>query len=98
MPSLIIVFTTKADKDEINIYQYISKIFGKAYADKFRKKLIELLRLIAIQPYIGRTTKNDRSLRVITISKQNKIIYKVTEENIIIIRILNTKTDISERF
>ena len=98
MPDLNIVFTRKADKDELTIYQYISEAFGEVYATKFRNKLINLFHTLANQPYIGRTSKNDRTLRVIIISKQNKIVYKVTGKNIVIIRILNTRTDVSQIF
>jgi len=98
MPDLNIVFTRKADKDELTIYQYISEAFGEVYATKFRSKLINLFYTLAKQPLIGRAAKNDRSLRVIIISKQNKIVYKVTDKNIVIIRILNARTDISENF
>lgn len=98
MPALNIVFTRKADKDEIAIYQYISETFGQIYANKFRSKLIDLFHSLINQPYIGRPAKNDISLRVVVVSKQNKIVYKVTEKNIVIIRIINTKTGISENF
>lgn len=98
MLALNILFTRKADKDEFAIYQYISETFGEVYATKFRSKLINLFYTLTEQPYIGRPAKNDTSLRVIIISKQNKIVYKVTGKNIVIIRILNTKTDKSENF
>ena len=98
MPDLNIVFTRKADKDELKIYQYISEAFGEVYATKFRSKLINLFYTLTKHPYIGRICKNDRSLRVIIISKQNKIVYKVTDKNIVIIRILNNKTDVSRNF
>ncbi len=93
-----IIFTNKADQDEIAIYKYITETFGQVYANKFRQKLIALLNVPASQSFIGRPAKNDKSLRVIMIGKQNKIVYKVAEEDIIIIRILNTKTGISENF
>ena len=98
MPVLEIVFTRKADKDEIAIYQYISETFGQVYANKFRSKLIDLFRNLSNQPYIGRPAKNDTSVRVIILNKQNKIVYKVAERKIVIIRILNTRIDISENF
>ncbi len=94
--SLNIIITKKADDDEAAIYNYISEKFGKVYAERFRKKIIELFKLIALQPFSGRPSKNDISIRVFIISKQNKLVYKVTQKDII--RILNTRTNISGGF
>jgi uncharacterized protein YpmB len=41
---------------------------------------------------IERVAKKDKSLRVLIPNNKNKIIYKVTEEEIIIVRILNMRT------
>lgn len=87
-----ILVTDKADKDEQLIYGYITKTFGEIYAVKFRQKLIALFKTLAKYPFIGRVAKNDPSLRVVLFSKQNKIVYKVTEKEVVIIRLLNTKT------
>ena len=95
---LTVIITQKADKDEIAIYEYISVEFGEVYAKKFRKKLIDLFNILSTQPFIGRPAKNDSSIRVIIIGKQNKIVYRVADEIIIIIRILNTKTNLSQNF
>jgi len=75
---LNIIITKKADGDETSIYNYISEKFGRQYAEKFRKKIIDLFRLIALQPFAGRPAKNDSSIRVFIISKQNKLVYKPT--------------------
>jgi len=96
--ALGIVVTKKADDDELAIYQYISKTFGSLYADKFRSRLIEVFTLMAKQPFIGRPAKQDKSIRVLMLSKQNKVVYKLTESQIIILRILNTKAKASGDF
>ncbi len=93
-----ITFTKKADKDEDAIYKYILNKFGETYGDKFRQKLIVILKTLSKQPYLGRTAKNDATLRVYIFSKQNKMVYKVTETEIIIVRILNTKTNFASKF
>ena len=97
-PPLSITITKKADVDETAIYNYISEIFGSIYADKFRQRLIELFKLLARQPFIGRPAKRDGSVRVFMISKQNKIIYKVTEKEIVVLRILNARTKLAGEF
>jgi plasmid stabilization system protein ParE len=91
MISYSIVVTRKADKGEQLIYEYITKTFGEIYAVKFRQKLIGLFKTLSKYPFLGRVAKKDPSLRVVLFSKQNKIVYKVTETELVI-RILNTKT------
>jgi len=93
-----VTITQKADKDEIGIYKYISEEFGEIYADKFRQKLILFFNLLSKQPFIGRPAKNDTTLRVYLFSKQNKVVYKVIQETVVIIRILHTKTNLASKF
>jgi len=47
---------------------------------------------------IGRVAKKDKSLRVLIPNDKNKIVYKVTENEIIVIRILNMKSKDSSNY
>jgi plasmid stabilization system protein ParE len=98
MMSYTLSFTNKADKDEKNIYKHITDKFGEIYARKFRRNLIEFCHFLIRQPFIGRLSKNDETLRVFIFSKQNKIVYKVEDNNITIIRILSIKTNLSSKY
>ncbi|WP_207493381.1 type II toxin-antitoxin system RelE/ParE family toxin [Aridibaculum aurantiacum] len=93
------VFTTKkAENDEAAIYHYIAATFGEIYARKFRDNLIEVFTILSKQPFIGRPAKKGQNLRVFLFSKQNKIVYKVSDTEIVILRLLNTNTNFSGRF
>ena len=98
MISYTFSFTKKADKDEADIYKYITQKFGEIYAERFRSNFIQFCNLLTKQPFIGRPAKNDNELRVFIFSKQNKIVYKIDENKITIIRILHTKTKLSSKF
>lgn len=50
------------------------------------------------QPFIGRPAKNDSTLRVFIFNKQNKVVYKVEDDCITMIRILNTQTDLFSKY
>jgi len=95
---LNILITQKADADEASIYQYIERRFGTIYAHKFRSKLIALFSKLAQMPTAGRAAKNDRSIRVFIFNRQNKVVYKATETEIIIIRILHAKAKMSGNY
>ena len=92
MSEYSIRITRKADKDEQLIYEYIVENFGEIYAQKFRGKLFDALEKLKKYPMIGRVAKKDKSLRVLIPNDKNKIVYKVTENEIIVIRILNMKS------
>ena len=74
------------------IYEYITEKFGELYAQSFREKMTETFEKLIKYPLIGRVAKKDKSLRVLVPNNKNKIVYKVTEKEIIIVRILNMKT------
>jgi plasmid stabilization system protein ParE len=93
-----ILLTKKADADITGVLNYITEKFGSVYADKFLRKLTDLFKLISHQPFIGRPAKQDPTIRVFVLSKQNKIVYKITESEIVILRVLNLKTRASENF
>lgn len=80
------LITDKADRDEENIYQFFSERFGEQYADKFREKIIQLFKALSLHPFAGRPAKNNKSIRVFVISRQNKLAYKLTETEIIFLR------------
>lgn len=79
MISYKVILTKKADKDQAAIYKYILKKFGDIYANKFREKLINLFELLSKQPLIERPAKNDNTLRIYIFSRQNRLVYKVSE-------------------
>ncbi|MCW3106848.1 MAG: ParE toxin of type toxin-antitoxin system, parDE [Segetibacter sp.] len=98
MNRLNVLITKRADKDESKIFEYIAKEFGETYAVVFRKKLIELFHTLSKHPLMEGLLKKMHHLEWLFIINKIKIVYKVTESDIIIIRILNTKTNLSHNF
>ncbi len=90
--------TQKADLDEQSVYKYISEKFGEIYAEKFRAKLIKTFQTLAKYPFIGRVAKNDKSLRVLIINKRNKLVYKIIESEIVIVRLMDMRTKSSGKY
>jgi len=93
-----VVITVAAAEDEAAIVSFITDRFGSSYAGKFRDELFRVLHLISRYPYIGRPAKQFTDVRVFLFNKQNKLIYKVTAEHVVILRLLNTRTDLSSRY
>jgi plasmid stabilization system protein ParE len=93
-----IVFTKSADKDEASIYKYIAETFGEIYAERFREKLLNAILLLSRHPFVGRPARNNPSLRVLLLNKQNKLVYTIAENDLIILRLLNTRTNYPSDF
>lgn len=93
-----IVVTKKANADEFAIYNYILTEFGKIYAEKFRSQLLQFFKTLSRYPFIGRAAKNNPTLRVYVLNKHNKLVYKVTEDKIVIVRLLLQKMKIAGRY
>ncbi len=98
MTGYTVQLTRKADDDEAQIYAYITERFGLVYAENFRAGFIRFCHLLTRQPFMGRPAKNDASLRVFLFEKQNKVVYKVENNHIAVLRILNTRTNLSSKF
>lgn len=95
---LRILITEKADSDEEAIYKYIARKFGKIYADKFRLRIIDLFKKLAVTPTAGRIAKNDRSLRIFIFNRHNKVVYKATQTDVVIVRILSSSRKASGEY
>lgn len=98
MPALKVIITRAANIDDTKIYEYISDEFGELYSEKFRNKIIKLFQTLSGHPLIGRPAKIDSSVRVINMTNKNKLVYKIVNNSIVILRILHNKTNSSHNF
>lgn len=97
MTAYKIVVTNAADKDEASIYSYIADKFGVVYADNFRNKLLRILKLLSNHPHLGRPAKRNAGVRVY-IFQQNKIVYCLKDDSLIVVRVLDMRTKIAGKF
>lgn len=94
---MTILYTPEARKDLINARQYIiENFFDETAAKNLTKKIVEKVALLAENPEMGVSLQSrvNRStdLQLLVIDKHIAF-YRVLEDKIYIIRILDTRTD-----
>ena len=94
---MTILYTPEARKDLINARQYIiEKFFDETAAKNLTKKIVEKVALLAENPEMGVSlrsrVKRSTDLQLLVIDKHIAF-YRVLDDKIYIIRILDTRTD-----
>jgi len=76
---------------------HIAQEFGTRAAERFYKKTEEWLEVLSSSPSAGKTEPllkdRSRSYRSIVITKQNKLIYYIEDETIVIVDFWNTRRE-----
>lgn len=58
---------------------------------QFKQKLDKRLKNLTIQPFVGSKSENLENTRSILISKQNRLVYRVTHTKIVVIDLIDTR-------
>ena len=98
MPKHQLVISPSAKADLKAIYQYSLQHWGKAQSERYLHKLKQHVWSLAEQPLIGiersECLHNVRSLKV----ESHTLFYKVTNDNVEIIRVLHSRQDPQRNF
>jgi plasmid stabilization system protein ParE len=81
------------EKDLANIYEYIAENYGSITADGFVDKVDIKVRLLLQYPEFGRPSSQKYPIRKLNIAKYNKLYYRLVNNQIILIRILDDRKD-----
>lgn len=77
--------------DVAEIVKYLVDNWGLAIAENFINELNEKATILASYPDLGRPSNKNPAIRKISISKNNWLYYKISDEAIIFARIINQK-------
>lgn len=86
-----VVFTKKADNDFESILDYIQNEFGINAGDDFKDLIHEFTRLIKSFPEIGSLELAGKNIRGFVIHRRLKIFYRIKNDNVIILRLFDTR-------
>jgi plasmid stabilization system protein ParE len=86
-----IIVSPLADKELDELYQYLQSEFGQSAVEKFHKKWITFLSVIANQPRLFPILNKRKNLRKYTIHPKTLIVYKPSVRTIEIITIFNSR-------
>ena len=87
-----IIWTKRANKRINQIIEYLEDEFGKNTTKSFVSKTCQLIDLISQNPHLGTMENLDKNIRGFLLTKHNRVFYRVTESEIIILNFFDTRT------
>ena len=87
-----IIWSTDARRSYINVLDHLNKAWGKDIARAFRSKVNKTLKLITNTPNMYPLSKK-LDIRKCVVSKQNLLLFRVSDNNIEIIDFIDTRSD-----
>ncbi|WP_205510808.1 type II toxin-antitoxin system RelE/ParE family toxin [Longitalea arenae] len=84
-------WTEPVIKDLETIAGYIDREWSCALGDKFVDELIERVKVLAKQPFMGMASTRYPSIRSIKISKHNRLYYRIEEEKLVLLNIFDLR-------
>jgi plasmid stabilization system protein ParE len=87
-----IVWTKRANSSLNSIIQYIEKEWGLATTNQFVKRVYDVIELLSEYPNLGTQEHPEKPIRGFVISKQNKIFYRITKQEIIILNVFDNRS------
>jgi toxin ParE1/3/4 len=88
--------TDLAERDLENIYRFGFERFGLAQAELYAESLLDVLELLALNPMMGRVYLEYLKPVRIHSHKSHVIVYEVTDDAIVVVRVLSHYQYVSE--
>lgn len=86
-----IEWTEPALQDLKTIVDYIESEWSQAIADKFVDELLERVKTLSVQPYMGMVSGKMPTVRSIKVSKHNRLYYRVENESLVLLNIFDLR-------
>lgn len=77
-----IIWQSQAQAHFESIQHYLLETWGATSVDKFTKRVFSFLELLSKYPAIGSIEHSEENIRGFTLSRQTRLLYKVTEDSI----------------
>lgn len=92
-----IVWTKRSLTKFNSIIKFLNERWGENVTVSFINKSFNIIELLAKQPYLGTLENEKLGIRGFLITKLNRIFYRVTEKQIILLNFFNTSSGDSRR-
>jgi len=86
-----ILWTPEANVKFQSIYDYLKEIWSHKIAEQFYENTLATIELISNFPGIGNSINEKGDIHTFVLSKHNKIFYRVTEDNIIVLTLFDNR-------
>ncbi len=86
-----IIWTRNAEDDLLNVINYLKYNWPESVSEKFLGILYNKIRLLSLQPRLGRKTSFHPAYRRFLITRHNVLIYSVHRKHLVIHRLKDTR-------
>ena len=86
-----IIILKRAEQKIKKVYAYLLENWNEKVADEFYNKFENTVKSISLQPGIGRPSAKRPDIRRKLVTKHNCLYYRIKNDSIIIINILDTR-------
>jgi plasmid stabilization system protein ParE len=92
-----IVWTKRANTNFNNVVTYLEKEWGDLVTKQFVRQTVEIIEVISDQPEIGTVENKEKNIRGFLISKHNRIFYRISKNELIILNVFDTRSGPSRK-
>lgn len=89
--ALTIRWSKRAERNFSNTLEYLENEFGENTTRVFAQKSYKLINSLSLNPNLGTLELAEKSIRGLLLSKHNKLFYKYTEKELIILNVFDTR-------
>ena len=87
-----IVWTKRANDKFNKIIDFLEQEWGPNGTQNFVRKTYDILDLISDQPDLGTMENKERKIRGFLLTKHNRLFYRVTDKEIILLNFFDTRS------
>lgn len=91
-----ITWTTKASISFNSIIQYLEQKWGPAVTRKFVRDSFSIIQILSENPHLGSLEVPEKNIRGFLLSKHNRMFYRFTTNEFIILNIFDTRSNKSK--
>lgn len=92
-----VVWTPRAAAKFTTIVEYLEIEWSEAVTERFVKKTFSIIDLIADQPELGTLESRDKQISGFLLTKHNRLFYRVTDKEIILLNFFDTRSGTKRR-
>ena len=86
-----IVWTKRANDKFNNIIEHLEQEWGPSVTKNFVNRAYDVIDLISDQPDLGTLENQDKKIRGFLLTRHNRLFYRVTESEIILLNFFDTR-------
>ncbi len=87
-----IVWTKRANDKFNKIIQFLEEDWGHRVTENFVQRTYSIIDLLAEQPQLGTLENVEKKIRGFVLTKHNRLFYRVTEHEIILLNFFDTRS------